>query len=178
MRSTAIIVAAAVLAGALGLALGYWSNTREPAAPEGVEVARIGDRAPDLVLRDLDGVPRRLDEWSGAPRVINFWATWCGPCIEEMPLLDAFAQEPGHGVAVIGIALDEEAAVETFLDQVLARYPQLIEAPGRSDSSVRLGNTRNVLPFSVLIGADDRVRRLRTGAFRDADDLRDWATSP
>jgi thiol-disulfide isomerase/thioredoxin len=177
MRSTVLIVALALAAGALGLAAGRWWTTRMPEGPPGLEIARIGDAAPDLSLFDLDGQPRRLGEWNGRARVINFWASWCGPCIEEMPLLDDFAQRRAqHGIEVIGIALDERAAVEAFLDQIRARYPQLIEAAGRTDSSVRLGNTRNVLPYSVLIGADDRIRGVRVGAFSDAEDLAGWAT--
>lgn len=173
MRSTHVIVAIALLAGGLGLLAG---RALSPAPPQSPGVARIGDPAPPIVLPDLDGRPRDLSEWQGRPRLLNFWASWCGPCIEEMPLLDAFAAtQPAGGVQTIGIALDEPGAVREFLARVPARYPHLIETPGSGDSSVRLGNTRSVLPFSVLIDAEGRVQRLRVGSFKDAADLRRWA---
>lgn len=176
MRSTLIIVALAILAGGLGLLAGRAIDQRGGTAPIGV--ARIGDPAPPITLPDLDGRIRDLAEWQGRPRLLNFWASWCGPCIEEMPLLDAFAaDQAANGVQTIGIALDEIEAVKEFLARIPARYPHLIEAPGSADSSIRLGNTRSVLPFSVLIDAEGRVQRLRVGSFKDADDLRRWATA-
>lgn len=176
MRQTLLILALAIVAGALGLLAGREWSTRGEAAAPGTEVARIGDLAPDLALPDVDGRPRRLSEWQGRVRLLNFWASWCGPCIEEMPLLDAFAAaQPADGTQVIGIALDDLDAVRTFLTRVPVRYPTLVEAAGSTDSSVRLGNTRAVLPFSVLIDAEGRVQRLRVGAFEDAADLAGWA---
>ena len=176
MRSTWIIVALALLAGGLGLLAGRALDQRGTTATPGA--ARIGDAAPEIALPDLEGTPRRLTDWQGRPRLLNFWASWCGPCIEEMPLLDAFAADQGaNGVQTIGIALDDIDAVKAFLERVPARYPHLIEAPGRTDSSVKLGNTRAVLPFSVLIDAEGRIQRLRVGSFKDAADLERWATS-
>jgi thiol-disulfide isomerase/thioredoxin len=176
MRSTGLILLLAVLAGGLGLLAGR-AFDRSASAPR-IEVARIGDPAPPIALPDLDGRMRALNEWRGRPLLLNFWASWCTPCIEEMPLLDAFAGEEGdRGVQLLGIALDEPAPVRDFLARVPVRYPTLIEAAGSTDSSVRLGNTRAVLPFSVLIDADGRVQRLRVGSFKDAADLRHWATA-
>jgi thiol-disulfide isomerase/thioredoxin len=176
MRSTLLIVVLALVAGGLGLLAGRAFD--RSGSPPSTEVARIGDPAPAIALPDLDGRVRHLSEWQGRPLLINFWASWCTPCIEEMPLLDGFAADQGNnGVQLLGIALDEAEAVRSFLTRVPVRYPTLIEAAGRTDSSVKLGNTRAVLPFSALIDADGRVKRLRVGSFRDADDLRRWATS-
>ena len=176
MRSTLLIVALALVAGGLGLLAGRALDQR--GGPSQAGVSRIGEMAPPIALPDLDGKVRNLDEWRGRPRLLNFWASWCGPCIEEMPLLDRFAADQGaNGVQTVGIALDEIEAVKEFLERIPARYPHLIEAPGRADSSVRLGNTRSVLPFSVLIDAEGRVQRLRVGTFKDADDLQRWATA-
>jgi thiol-disulfide isomerase/thioredoxin len=114
-------------------------------------------------------------DWRGRPLLVNFWASWCGPRVAEMPLLDAFAAEQGDsGVQVVGIALDEPSAVHDFLQRVPVRYPILLDAPAAGDSSVLLGNTRGVLPYSVLIDARGIVRRRKLGEF-DAAELRDWA---
>jgi thiol-disulfide isomerase/thioredoxin len=174
MRSTLLVLTLALAGAGLGLwAGGVWDRRH---AASGMEVARIGDLAPEIILPDLDGQSRRLSDWAGRPRLINFWASWCGPCIEEMPLLDRYAADRGpNDTQVLGIALDEPAAVRAFLAQLPVRYPNLIEAEAATDSSVKLGNTRAVLPFSALIDADGRVLRIRAGAFRDAEDLAQWA---
>ena len=172
MRSTLLILTLALAGAGLGLwAGGVWDARRGPGA-----VARIGDPAPEIELPDLSGRPRRLSEWAGRPRLVNFWASWCGPCIEEMPLLNSYsAEQAPNGTQVVGIALDEPEAVKAFLAQVPIGYPTLVEAAGRTDSSVKLGNSRAILPFSVLIDAEGRVSRLRVGAFEDRQDLTDWA---
>lgn len=172
MRSTWLILGVALLAGALGLAAGRrWSSTPETG------LARIGDQAPSISLPDLDGRLQQVLPAAGRPQLINYWASWCAPCLEELPLLDQFAAAQGANDAqVTGIALDEPEAVRAFLARLPVRYRTLIETASAQDSSVGLGNTRKVLPFSVLVDAQGRVARLRVGAFRDADDLRTWAT--
>ena len=174
MRPNAIIVGAALLAGVLGLLLAH----RLGFGPAAGGAVRIGDLAPPLALPDLAGAPQRVIPGAGRPQLLNYWASWCGPCVHEMPLLDGFAASQGaNGVQVTGIALDDPAAVRAFLARVPVRYRNLVEAAGRHDSSVTLGNTRQVLPYSVLLDAQGRVVRLRAGAFHDARDLERWAGS-
>jgi thiol-disulfide isomerase/thioredoxin len=178
-RSWLPTLALALAAASLGLLAGRWwhAPTVPAAAVPGVKVARIGDPVPAIALPDLDGRRRELAEWRGRPLLLNFWASWCAPCVREMPILDRYAaNQPANGTQVVGIALDDLAAVKAFLQQTPVRYPTLIEAAGSTDSSVRLGNIRAVLPFSVLIDADGRISRLRTGEFDDAGELLDWAT--
>lgn len=146
-----------------------------PPAPEGLIVAERGDSAPALNFVDRDGNPRTLAEFHGQPLLINFWASWCGPCVEEMPLLDRFAAEQGaNGVQVLGIALDDAEAVETFLGEFPVDFQIVLDTPGPRDSSVQLGNRRSVLPYSVLLDAQGRVRKQKIGAF-DEDSLAAWA---
>lgn len=166
----ALLLAAAIGAGALGL----WAGARfSHGTPQDTSV--IGRPAPAIALSGLDGRVRTLDEFRGHPVLINFWASWCGPCIEEMPMLDAFAAAQGdNGVQVVGIALDERDAVEAFLESTPVRYPVLIDTVGPADSSVRLGNARSVLPYSVLIDAQGRVAATKTGPFR-GDELERFA---
>ncbi|HSR65680.1 MAG TPA: TlpA disulfide reductase family protein, partial [Xanthomonadaceae bacterium] len=94
---------------------------------------------------------------------------------KEMPELQRFAATQGpNGVQVVGIALDDVAAVRAFLRRVPVRYPILVDAPGPADAGVRLGNPRGVLPYSVLVSADGRLLKQRIGPF-DPGELGAWA---
>lgn len=142
-------------------------DAKAPPPPAGVVVAKRGEPMPPLRLPDLEGRTVAVPEaWAGRPLLINVWASWCGPCIEEMPELQRFSAGQGkQGIQVVGIALDEPDAVRAFLTRVPVQYPILIEQPGPADASVRLGNLKGVLPYSVLIGADGRLLRQRIGPF-------------
>ncbi|NYZ62138.1 TlpA disulfide reductase family protein [Luteimonas deserti] len=138
-----------------------------PAAPEGVAMARRGDRIDPFEVMRLDGSQIRLPEaYAGRSVLVNLWASWCGPCIEEMPELDRFAREQGDtGVQVLGIALDDPEAVQAFLARIPVDYTIAVDAPGPADAGVRLGNPRGVLPYTVLVDADGIVRKQRIGPF-------------
>lgn len=129
--------------------------------------------AGELRLPDLEGRSRSLSQWRGQPVLVNYWATWCGPCIKEMPELDAFAraQPRAGGVQVVGIALDEAGSVKAYLARKPVRYPILVEAVeyGDSGSSARYGNTHGVLPYSVLLDAQGRVVRSKAGPLTEAE---------
>jgi thiol-disulfide isomerase/thioredoxin len=159
----ALLLGAAIAAGGLGL----WAGARFDGRPR-VDASLIGQPAPAIALPGLDGRVRSLDEFGGRPLLVNFWASWCGPCIEEMPLLDAFAaKQAGNGVQVVGIALDEREAIEAFLKSTPVRYPVLLDDAGAADSSVRFGNLHGVLPYSVLVDAQGRIAAAKIGPFRD-----------
>ena len=146
-----------------------------PPAPEGLAVAKRDGPVPPITLPDLAGTPRTLPEdFDGRPLVVNLWASWCGPCIEEMPELDRYAAEQGdNGVQVVGIALDDPAAVADFLERIPVRYPILIDDPALGDLSRVLGNDRNVLPYSVLVDRDGRIVERHFGDF-DEGRLKTW----
>lgn len=195
-RGTAKLLAVAVLAGLLGIvaslattgpgpllrselgqrALGGVLAVSAPAPPAGTPVARRGEPIPALSLPGLDGRPIALPAaYAGRPLLINLWASWCGPCIEEMPELQRFASEQDDkGIQVVGIALDDKASVEAFLRRIPVSYPILLDVAGPADSGVRLGNPKGVLPYSVLIGADGRLRKQRIGPFVHGE-IDDWA---
>ncbi|GGK13792.1 TlpA family protein disulfide reductase [Luteimonas terricola] len=147
-----------------------------PPPPGGLVVAKRGEPVPAITLPDLSGTPRTLPaDFAGRPLLVNLWASWCGPCIEEMPELDRFAAEQGdNGIQVIGIALDDQAAVEDFLQRIPVRYPILIDAAGPRDAGVQLGNLRGVLPYTVLLSADGRLLKQRIGPFVHGE-LDGWA---
>ena len=155
-------------------------SARAPATPAGVIVARRGERLPALAVSDLSGAKVRLpDTWAGHVTLVNLWATWCGPCLKEMPDLQAFSAKQGStGVHVVGIALDDPDAVRAFLVQHGIEYPILVDAPGPADAGVHLGNVAGVLPFSALVGADGRLIKTKVGPFADEAAIAEWTAVP
>ena len=94
---------------------------------------RVGDRAPDFSLADLDGEPVHLADYAGRPVIVNFWASWCVPCVEEFPLLAAALDEHADvGLVVIGIVYrDRSEAARAFADQMAADWPLAMD-PGEA----------------------------------------------
>lgn len=178
MKNTVLLLVIAVLGGVAGVILGRQFAVPAPhPAPAGVTEVQPGDPAPALSWHTLDGASTGLGALQGRPVLINYWASWCGPCIREMPVLSAFATAQGaSGVQVLGVAVDHEASVREFLQRIPVSYPIALEEPDAMDSSIILGNNRNVLPFSVLIGADGRVQAQKFGDF-SANALQSWVSA-
>lgn len=134
-----------------------------------------GDLRPDLAFVDLEGHTRRLSEWDGKLVLVNFWATWCRPCVEEMPLLSAAQRRHGaSGLKVLGVALDQPEAVRGWLTRHGdVAFPILLAADDSAPARA-LGNRLDVVPYTVLIGPDRRIRKQHLGAFENADELDAW----
>jgi thiol-disulfide isomerase/thioredoxin len=124
----------------------------------------VPETLPDVTLPDRTGTPRSLASWKGRPLIINFWATWCGPCREEIPLLNSLRRErAADKLEVIGIAIDEQPAVLKFAKEIGIEYPVLMGEQEGYEAAERFGVASLVLPFSVFVDAQGRIVTLKVG---------------
>ncbi|MBA1147719.1 TlpA family protein disulfide reductase [Ectothiorhodospiraceae bacterium WFHF3C12] len=113
---------------------------------------------PAFSLPDLSGEARAIAEWDGQVLVVNFWATWCPPCVEEIPeLVDVQSRFGQKGAQVIGVALDERENIEGFLREVPVNYPVLHGATRAFRVLDAYGNERGTLPYTVVVGRDGEI---------------------
>ena len=121
------------------------------------------------------GSPLAMQTLKGRPLLLNFWATWCPPCVEELPLLDAFYKEnSSKNWQVLGLAIDQPSAVRSFLQRTPVSFPIALGATGGTELSKAFGNSSGGLPFSVVIGAAGEVLQRRIGRVTAAD-LAQWS---
>ena len=151
-------------------------DAKAPTPPAGTKIAKRGDIVPIMTLATPNGVKVEIPQaWAGNPTLVNLWASWCAPCLKEMPELQAFASEQAaNGVQVVGIALDDAASVQAMLQRLAITYPNLIDAPGPADAGVRLGNPAGVLPYSILVSTEGRVLKMKIGPFENRQDIERW----
>ncbi len=126
-----------------------------------------GGMVREFTLPDLTGTPRSLSEWRGQVVVVNFWATWCPPCREEIPLFIDLQKRHGHdGLQFLGVAIDRQEDVAGYYVQIGMNYPTLIGDDNAIEIMRAYGNRMGSLPYSVIIDRDGRVAARKLGAFR------------
>lgn len=184
------VIAVALLAALLGLAMGIFvagpgvllrtevgqklfERFIPPEYPAPAGSPGIGDVVAPFTVTGFSGPAQRLPE-PGRWQVINYWASWCGPCRLEMPWLDAVHRSSEGRFDIIGIALENPGDAAILLTEIPVGFPQHHETPGSQDSSVRLGNAWGVMPFTVLIDPQGRLVKRHIGVFAGERQLREW----
>jgi thiol-disulfide isomerase/thioredoxin len=115
-----------------------------------------------------------MSAFKGRPLVLNFWATWCPPCVEEFPLLDAFYKEnSSNGWQVLGLAIDKPAAVRDFLVKLPVGFPTALAGLEGTELGKSLGNVAGGLPFTIVFASDGSVRHRKMGKLTPQD-LHSW----
>ena len=119
---------------------------------------------------DAAGRPRALKEWLGTPMVVNFWATWCVPCREEVPLLVEFhGKFRPKGAEVVGICADQVVKMLEFAKAFAIPYPLLVADAGVFDLLRRIGNNAAALPFTVVLDRAGAIVHRRLGALKSGE---------
>lgn len=158
-----IVAAAAATAGFL---------TRQEAVPDEPGVAAGASAAPllALTLPDLDGTPQPLAQWHGKVIVLNFWATWCPPCLQEIPdfavVSARYAQAP---VQFVGIGIDRVDNMRAFQDEMKVPYPLLVGTAQTLSVAAAIAQTAQALPLTIIIDREGAIHRIKLGTLNQAE---------
>lgn len=169
MQRRVLLGGAAVAAAAAGAGVAWWRHSPREVLSE-AEQAFWGAQ-----LKDPHGRPLDLSVFRNKPLLVNFWATWCPPCVEELPMLNAFhaAQAP-KGWGVLGLAVDQPKAVLAFMQRLPLNFPVGMAGFSGVELSRTLGNPNGALPFTVVLSGAGSVRHQKVGKV-SKEDLAAWA---
>lgn len=182
IRVFAVIFAvlAAIASGWLGYRLSTMRTQQAPASgpmsaqasePFNEKAAQTGvAHLLGTTFLDLDGQPQSVKKWSGKVMVVNFWATWCPPCREEMPGFSRLQQKlAANGVQFVGIGIDEPVKIQEFQKEFPVSYPLLVAGLETMDLTRELGNATEGLPYTLIIDRQGQLRLARAGRMDEAD---------
>lgn len=164
-------------------AMGAWVGVKQQPGPVTTTIAPTPggqahtavDRLFAMTLPDAAGKPQALSQWKGEWLVVNFWAPWCAPCVDEMPELSELARSQSR-FKVIGIGIDSASNIAQFADRYQIDYPLYTAGMGGTELGRDLGNETGGLPYTVVIGPDGQVRKTYLGRLKFAQLKADLAT--
>lgn len=159
-----------VIIGALFIVIGAYFGARQ-LAPEPARPGAVTELMAQS-LPDASGKPQRLDQWQGKILVVNFWATWCAPCVKEMPELAALQTElAGKPIQILGIGIDSAANIADFASKYQITYPLIVAGMGGAKITRAFGNQAGGLPYTVIIGRKGELHKTYLGQL-DIQELR------
>ena len=165
-----ILLAQLVLGLFLLTASSAWAQFEKKRWPAGVPT-------PAVSAMDLNGRVWTSSDFVGKVVVLNFWATWCPPCIDELPMIEAFWREhTANGHQVVALAIDQPSAVRRFLDRQPLGFPIGMAGLAGTELAKSLGNAAGGLPFTVFFKADGSIWRQKMGQLTP-DDLSQWRSA-
>jgi thiol-disulfide isomerase/thioredoxin len=174
MRRRAVLTSAVGAAALLGGA-GWFHWREQEQAKLAIQDGQIWTQ---IFETPTGGAHLEMGKLRGRPLLLNFWATWCPPCLAEMPLLSEFQRSQGpQGWQVVGLAVDNSDAVRAYLRGRPTEFEVGIIGFGGLELAFELGNASRQLPFSVLFDRNGRVLARKLGAF-SAEELKGWSTHP
>ncbi len=155
-----------------GLFVGRRFAANGPQVQEPKTASRASEALFALTLPDANGVATSLARWKGSALVVNFWATWCAPCVAEMPDLQQLRdQYAPRGAEILGIGIDNAQAIAEFGKRLGITYPLLVGGYGATELARQFGNANGGLPFTVVLDRAGAVRSTQIGRIR-AENLR------
>jgi thiol-disulfide isomerase/thioredoxin len=144
-RAVGIAAVVAVLFAAAGAAYHLWSRGSD-------ELAAAVERVLQARVVDVQGAPRSLEQWRGRVLVVNYWATWCAPCREEIPVFVRMQERYGErGLQFVGIAIDQPDKVAEFAREFRVNYPLVLGGVDSIELLRQVGNRAGVLPYTLVI---------------------------
>lgn len=157
MKQTGLIIIAAIIA----LGLGMTARHLFPSA-EKTGVSAL----PEFALPDLSGHQHNISEWQGKILVINFWATWCPPCLKEIPEFIALQEQyADKGVQFIGIAIEDREPVAEYVATTKINYPVLLGGDNGVTLAHQLGNSVDAVPYTLIVDRQGQIIYRHPGEF-------------
>jgi len=173
-RRGALLIGAGAAAAAAGVGWQHWRETSRT-APPGVQVDPPAGDLWTMRFEKPEGGTFAMASLRGQPLLLNFWGTWCPPCVKEMPELDHFARQfKAQGWQVVGLAVDNPKAVRDFLARTPVSYTIGLAGFEGTDLARKLGNEQSGLPYTVAFAANGTVLQRKAGA-TTLDELTRWA---
>ena len=152
----------AVAFAAAGLLYYQWRSSG--ASPDAVDAGRM---VLEAKLMDIDDHVQPFEQWRGKVLVVNFWATWCGPCREEIPGFIAFQERyRANGIQFVGVAIDQKERVIPYAKEMGINYPLVVGGMETLEFARQLGNRSSVLPFTLVLDRAGKVHSTLTGMIR------------